>query len=584
MIITIKRRGLETAQCSIERLVSTLGFGSDCDVSLATDRHDQKLGMLIQQGEGLSFRPLKQELRFYLGDVHVEGMLPLGEGEWLRVDEFELAWFRGELKKEQSRDEVSLPPAPKPLLTPLLPNRAGAMMAYGQGFSAKPNATEESFELSQQATEVKPESMPKAGNRKPEEKTPALEQPALTSAPESNRSPAEEQLMEKLKRLQTDKKPQSNRDEKQNSTVQHKTSWRESEDEILGPAWKRVVKYFYHHIELAIFQKTASERREYMQQSIKAALDATMQRDDQDTVRPRVERELESASPFDRLGLSSDIQSIRVTDKGLLSIDRGKGFGAAEMSFYNGGHVCWSFDRWLQSKGVEAKFYGSQCQALQIGHWTVNAYFQPLLAQGFLIQLQKIPKLLNVGISWVEGAEACFEALQRQRKNILVMAKSPTQISQLQQLLQSKLVEGDLIGLLGEKLNSVKDDSKCLMLDYHQTLAQLIQVAQTLNLYSIADFELESRGKTAFQQLAFKDLSYWGFVQASQPIDGLKRFELQWRLSHPQSDAQTIKEFIHASFPYVCYIDTEEQGCVLATVAIKDGQWSLQRLFEEDWV
>ena len=152
MIVIIKRRGLETSQVSIERLVSTLGFGEGCDVSLAKDRAEEKLGMLIQQGDGLSFRPLKQDDGFFLGDVQVDSMMPLGEGEWLRFEEFELSWMEGELPKEQMESEPDTKPLPPPPLpSPVIPNRAGAMMAYGQTPpTQQPSSSknEESLELS----------------------------------------------------------------------------------------------------------------------------------------------------------------------------------------------------------------------------------------------------------------------------------------------------------------------------------------------------------------------------------------------------------------------------------------------------
>jgi len=591
MIVTIKRRGLETAQVSIERLVSTLGFGKDCDVSLAEDRLDLKLGMLIQQGDGLSFRPLKSEHHFFLGDIVVDAMMPLGENEWLRVDEFELSWsLSTEEIKNDPTESKPLPPPPKPMAFPVMPNRAGAMMAYGQTSNTASPSNEESLELSDMAkAPVKEQKVPEPKSIPTEpmkvlEEEPVKVKESAPAIPEK-RSPAEAELVEKLKRLQTVRKsPEVSKEVVKEEVTEE--AWVETEEEVLGPAWKRAIKYFYHHIELEIFEKSVKKRKEYLSTAIQAALDATLGDADQEVVRHRVERELKSTSPFDKLSLALDIQVMRVTDKGLLAIDRGKGFGAPEMSFYNAGHVCWAFDQFLQSKEIEVKFYGAECQSLNLTNWMVNAYFPPIISDGFLIQMKRETKVLSTSLTWIEEAEATFLSLHRSRKNILVVAKESSDLKQIFQLMQTNLREGQILGVLGEKLKELEDESKFLFLDQEQSLAQILKVSQTLGLSGIADFDLEGRGKSVFQQAAFKDLGYWGYIQASKPIDALRRFELQWRLSSQQSDRQTIREWVQASFPFLINIQKDEDGsldCVVSAVGFKDGRWVLKQLPDGDW-
>ena len=100
------------------------------------------------------------------------------------------------------------------------------------------------------------------------------------------RSLAETQLMEKLKRFQTDKKvtPAEVKND------QSKPDWEESEEDVLGPAWKRVIKYFYHHIDLGIFKGSIEDRSQYLKEAIDLSLQATVSEEERDTVRPRVER------------------------------------------------------------------------------------------------------------------------------------------------------------------------------------------------------------------------------------------------------------------------------------------------------
>lgn len=594
MFIVVKRRGLETARIKIERLVSTLGFGEDCDVCLDKAKEDQKLGMLIQQGEGLSFRPLKQELKFFLGDIPVDNMMPLAEGEWLSIDEYELSWVMTSDESYTDPERADLPPLPKPLAGPALPNRAGAMMAYGQSSSAKPTISEDSFELSETAKQS--ESTQPA----PTEPVPVLSESKMDDernigsklmseakpTAEQKLSPAEIELIEKLRRLETDKKPTLPQVE---SPVKEdggrKQGWKESENEILGPAWKRVVKYFYHHIEHDIFSKDRNAKKSYMHQAIQDALDATTPKDEHEVVRARVERELESASPFDRIGLSSDVQGMRVTDKGLLSMDRGEGFGAPEMSFYNGAHVCWSFDRWLLANEMEKEFIGTQCQALTIGLWTVHAYFEPFLSSGFLIQFQKTPKVLAQSLKWSETSDYDYASMKNNRYNLLVVGKDNTELMRIFYLLQSELKEGQLFGVIGDRLKILKDENKFLFLDQNQSLGQMLKVSDTIGLKAMIDFEVESRGKTVFQQIAFKNLSFHAFTQARQPLDSLRRFELQWRLSNPQSDATTIREWIQASFPFIIYLgkDMEEEVCKISPITLRDGDWLIPDDTIDDW-
>ena len=599
MLIIIKRRGVESARVNIERLVSTLGFGEDCDVSLAQDRDDLKLGMLIQQGDGLSFRPLKQDHQFFLGDVPVANMMPLAEGEWLSMEEFELSWINRQVSsiEIEQQEQAEFPPPQKPIAQANLANRAGAMMAYGQVQSpapSNPHKSEESLELSQSAAEVALEKKevsppllePIAVPSEVELPSPKKGEQVKALANEQSLSPAEVDLMQKLKRLENVKKPSSLQ---LNPSIVSKSikknSWKETENDILGPSWKRVVKYFYHHIEMDVFQKKADEKLTYMKDFIQAALDATTNPDEQDIVRPRVERELSSASPFDRIGLSSDVQGIRVTDKGLLSMDRGHGFGAPEISFYNGAHVCWSFDRWLQSNGLDQRLFGADCHGLSLGVWTVNAFFKPLISNGFLIQLKKTPKILPSSLDWFKELDYKFADLQAEKRNMLVIAKDTSQWLQMFQLMQANLAEGQMLGILGEHLKFIKDNSKYLFLDKDQSLAQLLKVNESLGLYGLVDFELENRGKSIFKQTAFKDLSYWGFSQARHPLDALRRFELQWRLSSPQSDAQTIREWIQSSFSYVLHIvqNDERDCCIISPINLKNGDWFIPNHLEDEW-
>jgi hypothetical protein len=588
MFIVIKRRGSETARVKIERLVSTLGFGEDCDVSLDESREDQKLGMLIQQGDGLSFRPLKQELKFFLGDIPVDNMMPLAEGEWLSLEEFELCWVMTSASDSSEPEKSDLPPLPKPLAGPAFPNRAGAMMAYGHSAPGKPSRSEESLELSDSAKQPESLQVP------PPKPVPVLSESKVDDEVKSSPpavqklSSAEVELMEKLRRLETDKKPTV--PQKQSELLAQEENrarqgWKETENDILGPAWKRVVKYFYHHIEHEIFSKKAETKMSYMHQAIQDALDATTPKEEHDVVRPRVERELESASPFDRVGLSSDVHGMRVTDKGLLSMDRGEGFGAPEMSFYNGGHVCWSFDRWLQANDVEKQFTGTQCQSLSIGMWTVNAFFEPFLSSGFLIQFQKTPKVLAQSLKWSEKSDYDFLGIKSHEYNLLVVGKDHAELMRIFYLLQSELKDGQILGVIGDRLKIMKDESRFLFLDQNQSLSQIIKVSDSIGLFGMVDFEVETRGKTVFQQIAFKNLSFYGFSQARQPIDALRRFELQWRLSNPQSEAKTIREWIQASFPYIVYLDREqeEEVCRISSIVLKKDDWFISEKTEDDW-
>ena len=107
---------------------------------------------------------------------------------------------------------------------------------------------------------------------------------------------------------------------------------------------------------------------------------------------------------------------MRVTDKALLAIDRGKGFGEPEMSFYNEGHVCWAFDQFMQSQGLELAFHGSKCENIDVSNWMVNAYFPPVIVDGFLIQFKREPKNLEASLKWEEGTAEAFGSLCRAKK------------------------------------------------------------------------------------------------------------------------------------------------------------------------
>jgi hypothetical protein len=65
----------------------------------------------------------------------------------------------------------------------------------------------------------------------------------------------------------------------------------------------------------------------------------------------------------------------------------------------------------------------------------------------------------------------------------------------------------------------------------------------------------------------------------------LRRFELQWRLSNPQSEAKTIREWIQASFPYIVYLDREqeEEVCRISSIVLKKDDWFISEKTEDDW-
>ncbi|MBF0198658.1 MAG: hypothetical protein HQL32_13150, partial [Planctomycetes bacterium] len=346
----IDPRGSEKKH-ELQRLVSTLGFGEECDISLGPSQTPIRFGMFIKQGDGINFKPLNENTPILFNQKPITHMVSLCHGDVFEFEGYQLYCL------DESQDRKLNTPAPptqhsyikkdSPAFTtpPRNPYRAGAINAYGaaQAQPARSN-TEEISALSSHSLQGRT---------------------AQEQQPEPTRSEEESSLSLQLGKDNSERKPEVSAS--QNLLLRKK--------EISLDMQKNILKHFFNHLELKQFDDSRAARDSVLKKGLNAAINELVgENDDNQGAYDKLSKELKSPAPLADLLTQPEVQEVKALGSGQVFIHRGRGYGNAELSFFNKNHLLWSLDRLFISKGTTLNLEEEYIDVLFNDEWRINGY------------------------------------------------------------------------------------------------------------------------------------------------------------------------------------------------------------------
>ena len=620
MDLKIQRQGEAERHLKLERLVNTVGFGDGCDVVLATSGRTERLGMFIQQGEGLNFRPLHQPSGVFMNGQEIESMVAIPAGAILRVLDYDLSWSLEDVDHGPEQDVRRwAPPASPAVPRPLAGYRAGAMMAYGK--EDRPRPLDEKFEgveleWSQDVINKEPakRDQPQAGLRQRE---------FTESYPKNSLGAAEAELARKLEEAQkrmdggmgalSDSLDESmglspSRSQESMSSFLQQRDHDDAHDvdddavddllpmrrlvrseppalpqkpiKVKGQT-KDVLKHFFNHLDMEVFHRNSTERRMVLAEGLKVALREVMGENEHGRLFPRMEKELKGSGPLKELLGDESVCGIMIRDKGLLYVDRGKGFTQPEMSFFNAVHAYWSLDRLLLSVGIKMDWSDGQKSFRFDPSWGGRVILPGANWQGAYVVMRR-RKEQRASFAMVKSSLLNLAERVKRRENLLIVAPD---ITTAQHLVFWFLKQAES---LGPVLVLSKDQSYGGTGDFpkrigvalgDEELSEWVKWSEGMDLAGTLHGEPLIKGFDLLRTLAHQQHGWWQLVIANGAQAAVEKCELDLSIERPELRADLIQRLIKGVFSAVVSIDGKSISGRRHIVKVEDigmdsqGQW-----------
>ena len=616
MELLIQRQGEKERRQVIDRLVSTVGFGDGCDVMLAPSGRTERLGMFIQQGEGLSFRPLHSPSGVFLKGLEIESMVVLEENAVLRLLDYDLSWNRGATEEEAEfkpwvPKKVNLEHTARPS-----GYRAGALSAYsGQKPATLPQEFEGvQLELSDTARQTaRPDkTTPKAKVQQPAQpaerpkasKT-ATVQDVPNKVPERSRLTAEEELRRKLElarqqsslppALAPSTSPNENRDEILDREI-YRDEPRPRDDQPpmrkkLPAQNKDVLKHFFNHLDIEFFWSAASERRATLTEGLRLALQEVMGEDENSPNFSRFEKELKSAGPLKRLLAEPAVCGVMIRDKGLLYVDRGKGFDQPELSFFNAAHAYWTLDRLLLGSGIRMDWRGGKKSFTLDRIWGGRVILPEASWQGAYVVMRK-REIERLNFSMDKKSLLELAKKVQLRENLLLVAPDRDTAKHLSYwFLKQAESLGAVLVLSQKDLSDMGDFPRRIGVRRgDEALYEWLDWSEDMDLAGILHGDALVNGFELIRRLTHQSQGWWQVVVSNDPAAAFERLELDLSLEKPEVHIDLHRRLIKGAFGAVVSIGGKSisgrrHELKLQTPLLDaQGHWGVQNPeFSDDW-
>jgi hypothetical protein len=561
MKIHIRQTGGLARSIEVERLVSTIGFGDGCDIVLGDSPHTERLGMIIQQGDGFSFRPLNDPSGVRLNGTEMASMSEWPRGAVIGIDTFEITW--GDEPVLSSPPSTSTPPSSQNSPPPgMSAYRAGAMSAYGGGESSSPP--------------------PKANIE-------GVDLQLSGQSPPASMGPAEAKLAEKLNRVGQEHQSPPPAPESDSDSFS-------SADELIQP-WsppqekgkvKDVFKFFFNHLDRSVFLLNAPERKLAMHTLLEEAMREVRQEDRSSPLFSKLEQELKSPASLRKLLDDPAVTGLMIRDQGVVYVDRGEGYGSPEFSFFNVNHAYWTLDRLLLSMGVKMSWGG--------GH------------RSFVLDQAWGGRLLFPRADW----QGSYIMMSRRQTDRLNLKAEPQQISALQNCLTS----GENILLVASSedearelsywlLGVVEDIGSVLILTHHDhagvsehprriticregdPLTSWLEWSIDMKLCGVLNVEPLQRDFSLVRELSLQNRRWWQMVHARNPQSGMEKLELDLLLENPEVSPELMRRCLAGTFHTLlgigpATISGKHRQVVLGRpVLSEEGSWKIEPMESE---
>lgn len=550
MKIKIERGSEAPRILEVERLVSTVGLGDGCDVVLAPSSSSERLGMLIQQGEGFSFRPLHVPSGVFLGGVEVEGMIEWPQGGQLEILDFNLSWMG------DGSEAPLAPPPPPPPPPPSNPSsggyKAGALSAYGNALQNLPNPSQEGVEL-------------------------ALSQKRSLGA-------AEVELARKLE--------QARNKAEANPGLPELPTKEEAEDLITSyrqPApqpgkTKDVLKHFFNHLDLTVLTRPPQERKRVLADGLRRALAEVKGLDERDPLYGKLDRELRSAGPFKKLLADEEVRGLMIRDRGLVYVDRGQGFDKPQLSFFNPAHAYWTLDRLLLSAGVTMNWEQGRRSFRLDEQWGGRAFLPQTSWQGAYVvmrrRVEERPSWSMDGEDWND-----LEASIHASENLLLVASDAEQALHLSHWLLNRVQETGQVMILSDEGGQEGNPRHLTVHRGDAPLVEWLEWSEGMDLLGRLNTDPNLTDMALLRALTHQKRKWWQILVAKDATSALEKLELDLLLEHQGTDPELVRRLILGAFHSVVGIDGKSiSGKHLelkASCPHHDGTWKLRPSSED---
>jgi hypothetical protein len=607
MDLKIQRQGEPERHLKLERLVNTVGFGDGCDVVLATSGRTERLGMFIQQGEGLNFRPLHQPSGVFMNGQEIESMVAIPAGTILRVLDYDLSWtLDGFSQESEPEPKRWAPPVSPSSVRPLAGYRAGAMMAYGKDDSPRPLEEKmEGVELAwsndvpaKEPTRAEHERHP----RNPSNQHPSNQQSSRTAEPQQSRSlgAAEAELARKLEEARqrmeggmgalSDSLDESmgmplNQGQNSMASFFHHDDPQESHDheeedmvEDLLPMrrvthpeppllpqklikvkgqTKDVLKHFFNHLGVEVFHRSSTERRMILAEGLKLSLKDVMGEDEHGRLYARMEKELKGSGPLKELLSDDSVCGLMVRDKGHLYVDRGKGFQQPEMSFFNAVHAYWSLDRLLLSVGIKMDWSDGQKSFRYDPSWGGRVILPGANWQGAYVVMRRRKEQRSSFVMEKASLLNLAERVKR-RENLLIVAPDITMAQHLVFwfLKQAESLGPVLVLSKEQSFGGTGDFPKRIGVALgDEDLPEWVKWSEGMDLAGTLHGEPLVKGFDLLRTLAHQQHGWWQLIIANGAESAVEKCELDLSIERPELRPHLIQRLIKGVFSAVVSID-----------------------------
>jgi len=518
MKIHIRQAGGQSRSIEVERLVSTIGFGDGCDIVLGESPRTERLGMVIQQGDGFSFRPLNDPSGVRLDGIELETMVQWPEGTVIGIDTFEVTW--GNTTTQMA------PPPPTNLTTSSSPApaayRAGAMSAYGGG---------------------KNDSTPRAPN------TEGVELQLSGQRPPSSIGPAEAKLAKKLTQVKRELEEPIH-DEADSDSFS-------SAEELIQP-WsppqkkgkvKDVFKFFFNHLDRSVFLLNGPERKLAMQTLLVEALKEIRQEDRNSPLFSKLEQELKSPTSLRKLLDDPKVVGLMIRDQGVVYVDRGEGYGSPEFSFFNVNHAYWTLDRLLLSLGVKMNWGGGHRSFVLDREWGGRLLFPKTDWQGSYVMMSRrqTERLsLKAEHQQLEALHASIEA----GENLLLVASSREEARELSYWLLSMVEDlGSALILTHQDDVGISEHPRRITICREgDPLSSWLEWSVDMNLKGVLNIEPLQRDFQLIRELSLQNRRWWQVVHARNAEAGMEKLELDLLLENPEVSPELMRRCLSGTF------------------------------------
>jgi hypothetical protein len=261
------------------------------------------------------------------------------------------------------------------------------------------------------------------------------------------------------------------------------------------------------------------------------------------------EQALKSPQPIKDLMMDENVVGLMVRDKGLLYVDRGKGFVEPEHRFLNAAHAYWVLDRLFLGAGIKMEWDGGQRSFSLDNAWGGRVILPGADWQGaYAIMGRRCTE--RTRFEMPKGQRLLLAEKVRRRENLLVVAENPEVLQQLGYWLvkQSEGLGNVLILSRSEPVAASDSPRRIGVHRGDEPLVQWLDWGYGIDLIGTLHRDPASPVFDLVRQLSHQAHGWWQLQMANGSGLALERLALDMALEHPDRDVELLRELLRTAF------------------------------------